>query len=238
MVSLGCLGGTDDTMEDMAMNPRDPNTPAATANEWARWRRSVFGDPYLVWHDGPDFTALLRAGRSDLQAVARMLVAGVNAGDPLAAESIAALAGAGLTPEGSQALLRAAVPSASGTFLVRLAQALHKLTADQSWANPIAAVLTTARHWGERIDAAIALTEFDPTTHLIQALSRAVCDPEYLVRYHAANTLLRYAGHPHKVTDLSEIFTKIKTPAAGQPSAADRAAWQSVADQLSANALR
>ena len=167
-----------------------------------------------------------------------MLVAGLNAGDPLAAQSIAALAGSGLTPEDSQALLRAAIAGASGTFLVRLAQALHSTTADQSWANPIASVLTAARHWGERVDAAIALAEFDPTRHLIQALARAICDPEYLVRYHAANTLLRYAGRTQKVSDLPEILTKINTPATGQPSAADRAAWQRAADQLSAAAQR
>jgi hypothetical protein len=220
-------------MDDMAMIP-DPGTPAATADEWVRWRRSVFGDPYLVWHDGPDFTTLLHAGRSDLSAVARMLVAGINASDPLAAQSIAALARSGLMPEGSQVLLREAIAGASGTLLVRLAQALHELTADQSWANSIASVLTTARHWGERMDAAIALTEFDPAAHLIQALVRAVCDPEYLVRYHAANTLLGYAGQTQKVTDLPLIFMKIKTPATGQPSPADQAAWKSAADQLAA----
>jgi hypothetical protein len=224
-------------MEGTGTSPDDPNTRAATADEWAGWARSMFGDPYLVWHDGPDFTALLRAGRSDLRAVARMLAAGINAGDPLAAQSITILAGVGLTPEGSPALLRSAIPSAGGTFLVRLAQALHALTADQSWANSIASVLTAAQHWGDRIDAAIALTDFDPTTLLVQALARAVCDPEYLVRYHAANTLLRYAGRAQNVTDLPDVFTKIKTPTAGQPSVADRAAWQSAADQLSAAAL-
>ena len=220
------------------MIPRDGDTPGATADDWAQWRRSVFGDPYLVWHDGPDFTALLRAGGSDLEAVARILVAGINAGDPLAAQSIAVLAGSGLTPEGSQTLLRAAIAGASGTVLVRLAQALYALTADQSWANPIASVLSAAGHWGERVDAAIALAEFEPTRHLIQALARAICDPDYLVRYHAANTLLRYAGRTQKVSDLPEIFTKISTPAAGQPSAADQAAWQNAADQLSPAALR
>jgi hypothetical protein len=34
----------------------DSSTPAATT-EWERWRRDMFGDPYLVMHDGPDFTA-------------------------------------------------------------------------------------------------------------------------------------------------------------------------------------
>jgi hypothetical protein len=220
------------------MTAGDLGTRAASADEWTRWRRGVFGDPYLVWHDGPDFTALLRAARSDLRAVTRMLIAGINAGDPLAAESIGTLAGAGLTPEGWQALLRAAVPRASGTFLVRLAQALYALTADPSWATAIASVLSSAEDWGERIDAAIALADFDPATHLIQALARAVCDPEYLVRYHAANTLLRYAGGAQEIAELPDLFAKIRSPQDGSPSAADRAAWHSAADQLRAAALR
>lgn len=50
----------------------------ASDGEWTQWRREVFGDPYLVWHDGPDFAVLLAMARSDLEAVGRMLAAGVQ----------------------------------------------------------------------------------------------------------------------------------------------------------------
>jgi hypothetical protein len=101
-----------------------------------------------------------------------MLFGGISAGDPLAAESIAVLTRAGLTPEGSERLLRHAVATASGTFVVRLAGALLVLTADQTWATPIASVLATGPHWGERMDAAIALGAFDPNPHLPAARRR------------------------------------------------------------------
>jgi hypothetical protein len=207
-------------------------------SEWERWRKELFGDPYLVWHDGPDFTALLEKARSDQHGVARMLAAGINTADSLAAASIAALAAARLAPDGSEALLRGALPGAQGTFLIRLAQALYTLTADPSWAGPIAEVMREAHHWGERMDAAIALAAFDPDPQLVAALARAVCDNEYLVRYHAARTLLRYAGHGRKLADLPELFAKIKTPASGRTRAADRAAWQEASDELRTAALR
>jgi hypothetical protein len=197
----------------------------------------MFGDPYLVWHEGADFTDLLEAARSDRRAVAHMLTAGIAMGDPLAAESFTALAAAGLAPNGAEALLCSAVATAAGGFLVRLAQALHALTGDQSWAGQIASVLTTGESWSERIDAAIALAQFNPTEYLVRTLAHAVCDPEYLVRYHAANTLLRYAGNARNVEQHPEIFRKIKTPATGTPSAADRAVWQHAAGQLAAKAL-
>jgi hypothetical protein len=88
----------------------------------------MFGDPFMVWHDGPDFTALLAAARSNARSVPRMLAAGISAGDPLPAEAVTVLA------------------------------------------------------------------TFTPTPKLIRALKQGVCDDEYLVRYHSANALLRYAG--------------------------------------------
>jgi len=98
----------------------------------------MFGDPYLVMHDGPDFTAMLGAARSNAQSVTRMLTAGISAGDPLAAESVTALTSAGLAPVQLQAPLATAIATASGTLRVRLAQALYALTADPAWADPIA----------------------------------------------------------------------------------------------------
>ena len=216
----------------------DSSTPAATTPEWEQWRRDMFGDPYLVMHDGPDFAALLGAARSNAQSVTRMLAAGISAGDSVAAESVTALTSAGLAPVQLQAPLATAIATASGTLRVCLAQALYALTADPAWADPIASVLATAAHWGHRIDAAIALATFAPTPTLIQALSQAVCDAEYLVRYHAANTLLRYAGLPGTIVDHRKLFKKIREPRAGRPaSAADRSAWRDAADQLSAAAL-
>jgi hypothetical protein len=191
---------------------------------WTGWRNDVFGDPYMVWHDGPDFTRLVALAGTAPADVARMLTAGVEAGDPLAAQSIAALADAGLTPDGAEALLRAVVPDATEGMLVRVAQALHVVTGEESWAGQIASVLNSEAFWGVRIDAAMALAAFTPTPALLESLGRGVRDDEYLVRYHSANTLLRYAGRPKDIADYPDLFDKITSDAdvAGRDAAADR----------------
>jgi hypothetical protein len=197
--------------------------------EYAAWERGVFGDPYLVWHDGPDFTRLVALAHEDLPAVGRMLAGGVRSGSTVAAAAYEALAGIGLVPDRARDVLRAAVPVAQGAFLVGVAQALHVLTGDESWAEPIMSVLTAPSQF-DRLDAAMALAGFTPTAHLVEALAHAVGDREYLVRYHAANTLLRYAGVAQDVSDLAEIFGKITHD--------DPARWRSAAEQLSAMRAR
>jgi hypothetical protein len=183
------------------------------ADPWTGWRNGVFGDPYMVWHDGPDFMRLVELAGTAPAEVARMLTAGLEAGDPLAAQSIAALADAGLTPDGAEASLRAVVPEATESLLIRVAQALHVLTGDESWAGPIATVLTSDAFWGVRIDAAMALAAFSPTAALVESLGRGVRDDEYLVRYHSANTLLRYAGRTKDIADYPPLFEKITSDA-------------------------
>ena len=204
---------------------------------WERWRNDVFGDPYLVWHDGPEFTELLRRAAAAPGEVARMLAAGVEAGDPLAATSIAFLADKGLAPAGAEALLLAAAPGATGTFLVRVAQALHALTGDESWAAAVVSVLASDAFWGVRIDAAMALAGFAPTVDLIAALGRGVRDGEYLVRYHCANTLRRYAGRRRDISEL-RLFEKISGPHDDVETEAHRVARREAADRLMADALR
>ncbi|HEU5110868.1 MAG TPA: hypothetical protein VFT95_20195 [Micromonosporaceae bacterium] len=210
---------------------------AGDAPAWDRWCREVFGDPYLVWHDGPDFAVLLERARADLDGVGRLLAAGLAARDPIAAQSLGRLAAAGLLPDGAAGLLRAAATTATDTFLIRVAEALHAVTADPSWAGPIVGVLASATSGFVRLDAAIALAGFPATRRLVEAAAGAVRDPEYLVRYHAANTLLRYAGAAGDISDDRALFARIATPAEGAPGDADRRSWRDAADELAARAL-
>ncbi|WP_007508936.1 hypothetical protein [Pseudofrankia saprophytica] len=209
---------------------RSPST------SWDDWRRAVFGDPFMVWHEGPDFSRLLELARANRADVGISLAVGVAQHDEVAAQSFIALAEAGLVPDGAETLLRAAVPDGQGTFLVRLAEALYALTGDEAWARPIVRVLTTVTargvetFWGNRLDAAIALSGFPPTEHLVDALARAVTDHEYLVRYHASNTLLRYCGERRDVSDISTFFDKI--------CSGDPASWRAAAEHLASMASR
>lgn len=194
----------------------------------------MFGDPYLVWHDGPDFRRLLTLPPDE---VAGMLPAGIAAEDPVAAQAIHALADAGRAPGGAEELLRTAAATATETFLVRVAQALHVLTGDGSWAEPIASVLASDAFWGVRIDAAMALAWFPPTPALIETLGAGVRDEEYLVRCHSANTLLRYASRAKRLNNIRDV-TERPTLFAKIAGDNDPARWREAADQLTEGALK
>ncbi|MET3426854.1 hypothetical protein BJ973_006066 [Actinoplanes tereljensis] len=192
--------------------------------EWGRWRQDNFGDPYMVWHDGPDFTVMVDSARADPETVFRMLRAGLADGDPLAASSFAELAQAGLAPPEAEELLRSVAAEANGELLIRVAQALYALTGDASWAE---SVVTVLRHDGSefvRLDAAMALAHFPASAALVAAVAHGVRDPAYLVRYHSANTLLRYAGRRGDVSSDAALFRRV--------SGDDPGGWESAAADL------
>lgn len=214
----------------------EPGQPSVSESDWSDWRLRIFGDPYLVWHDGADFDQLLGAARTEPETVARMLVAGIRSGDALAPQAVRALAeatGAASVPAEVVDVLRAALPAARGTMLVRAAEALYALTGDEAWAERVTSVLASRTHWSDRIDAAMSLAGFPPTPALIGALARAVRSPTYLVRYHAANTLLRYAGRA-ELSEQPDLFELVKSDAADGKPREQRAA---AARQLAAAAM-
>jgi hypothetical protein len=113
-----------------------------------------------------------------------------------------------------------------------VAQALHVVTREESWSAPIASVLTSDGFWGVRFHAAIGLADFTPTAELIEALGRGVRDEEYLVRYHSANTLLRYAGRKEPDISVDKVLFDKITPDDDLPK------WREAADKLAGDALR
>ena len=175
-------------------------------SEWWDFRREVFGDPYHVWHDGPSFELLLRA---DLAVVKTLLPQGIREGDDVAAMAYAALFDAGVPVDDAVPLLVSALPDAQGRFKVAVAGALHRLTGSAEWSAPIVAVLQGPESEFERLTAAIALTDFPPTAELILVVAGAVRDHAYLVRYHAARTLLAYAGRRPPYNIPKRIFDRL-----------------------------
>lgn len=68
----------------------------------------MFGDPYLVWHEGADVGALIAEHERRPERAERMLRAGVGDRDRVAVESLGALARLGRAPSDAVALLRLA----------------------------------------------------------------------------------------------------------------------------------
>ncbi len=202
---------------------------------WRNWRYRVFGDPYLVWHDGPDFRRLYDAYDESAEEVDRMLVVGVAQSDPLAAECIGRLEPDKAVPR-ALAALTATGRDPSGEFALRRAQALFALTKDAGYRAAMIQLLEGDDHWGVRIKAAIAIGDLKPTTAAIDALEHAVASKDYLIRYHSANALLRYAGQK---ADIGQhvLFEAIASPRdSDEPTEANRKAWAEAGEQLSSDA--
>jgi len=196
-------------------------------SDWATFRQEAFGEPYLVWHDGPDFTEFQSRFAADPELATRMLAAGLAEGDQLAAQTPRELT---LTDEQRATFVRMlteALPDANGGVQLEAAASLFALTGEPAWAAPVAAVLASALFWSVRIDAAMRLRPFPPTASLVAVLADAVRDPEYLVRYHSANTLLAWAGRPADVSEDETLFGLL-TPD-DEPES-----WERAAEQLAA----
>lgn len=200
---------------------------AEAASEWDAWRRDVFGEPYLVWHDGADFETVLTIWTDDPDQVHRMLALGLAVQDPLAAQTAGVLARRGHALGDVETQLRARLSHASGTFCVRVAEALFVITGDTALAEPVCAVLANGSFWGDRRDAAIALNAFPSSPSVDAALARGVVDEEYLVRRHSAQTMLILVGKHTTIEKLPDIWNLIR-------SARSRRSWRETADRLRA----
>lgn len=201
--------------------------PPSADPDWSAYRHEAFGEPYLVWHDGPDFAEFRDRFAADPDLATRMLRAGIAEGDALAAQTPRELTLTGEQREVFVEMLTEALPTSNGGVRLEAGASLFALTGDPGWSGPVAEVLDSALFWGVRIDAAIRLEAFPPTTELVSTLARGVRDPEYLVRYHSANTLLLWAGRTEDVSDDQELFGLL-VDSAGPDG------WAAVADRLAA----
>jgi hypothetical protein len=180
-----------------------------TEQTWGEFRQSAFGDPYMVWHDGPDFGEFARRWAADAPAVESLVKQGLAEEDPVAAEALTEIDLSAKSKSAFVTLLADAVPTASGSFRVRAAQTLHELTGSEDWSSQVVAVLRAPNFWTVHLDAARALATFAPTAELITAAAQGMTNEEYLVRYHSANTMLGYAGKPGDVHSFPELFDRI-----------------------------
>ena len=174
---------------------------------WADFRLNAFGEPYMVWHDGPDFEAIRDQWRTEPELVERMLLEGLATTDDLAAQAIGELHDlAGAAAPRFEAALRKQLPGSFGARRVRIAESLRAYTDSDEWDHHVADSLTEPNVWSERIDAAMALKRAKPTRELIAALEQGAQDEEYLVRYHSANSLLAFAGSDVQIEHRDDVF--------------------------------
>jgi hypothetical protein len=176
---------------------------------WVDFRLEAFGEPYMVWHDGPDFYAFQQRALADPATVEAVLREGLAENDPLAAQAIAEADFDDAVEQRMIPLLTEALGRTNSTFRVGVAQALIRLTGSEHWSSAIVDVLLSTEFWSNRLDAAMALGHLVPTVDLIAALVRGAQDPEYLVRYHSCNSLIRFSGRTEDISALPEEFDKV-----------------------------
>lgn len=188
------------------------------SDRWNAWKESVFGSGYMIWHDGLDTSAVTsRTGAARAEAL-EMLRLGLSVGDPHAAAALAAMHDAE-----SIAAMRAALADARETSRVSLALSIHAIAPDPLLASHLIHVLQSTELWSWRMDAAIGLGRFsgmDDERALLDAVEK---DADYLVRYHAASSLLtRWSISPSEISEHRSIFERICSgPQGNQPSGPD-----------------
>ncbi len=197
--------------------------------EWLGYRRDAFGDTVELWNGGPDFAALRTRWAADPARVESMLVQGLAARDPLAAEALLYLPLATDSRADFHEILTACLGTATVGFHLRAVVALHALDSDEAWADEVVRVLLGGGFWGDRMEAARVLAAFRPTCALIRSLSQAIADPDYLVRRQAANTLLRFSGREPDIAALPALFDRIRNGTTG-------ADWARASAELAAGA--
>lgn len=188
------------------------------ATTWQAWKDATFGSGYMIWHDGLDVDAVTRLRGEARERAVDMLRLGLTQGDAHAAQALAAMG-----EPATRAEILAQLARSSGGSRVRLALAAHALRPDPALAAHLVEVLRSELHWGERIDAAIGLRRFTGDADET-ALLAAVGDADYLVRYHACESLLaRWRVAPADISGHPEIFARICDPDEGAASTNDAA---------------
>ncbi|HEX8229279.1 MAG TPA: HEAT repeat domain-containing protein [Chloroflexia bacterium] len=182
---------------------------------WDSFYESFFGDPYMAWHDGLDINSLLALEGEEREEAERLLLEGLSTSDSRPARGLEAL-----RSQRSVAPLKERLKTARGTDLINTAGALWEIEQYPRAAEVLITVLHVASFWGERVDAAIAL-KMVKTPASIDALWKALDDPEALVRHHAVASLLElhgiytedWRGHP--------LATEIMTPESRETAIAE-----------------
>lgn len=181
---------------------------AMSEDRWKQWKEQTFGTEYMIWHDGLYTAQVASLGGAAREEALEMLRLGLSLGDAHAAEALAAMGDAVSVDS-----MRAKLDAARGSEKVRLALAMHELGPDPALAACLVEVLQSPLHWSSRIDAAMGLRSFSGADDEAALLLAVEQDPEYLVRYHACDSLLaRWGIEPTDVSKHPEIFARVCGP--------------------------
>ncbi len=186
----------------------------------------------------PNWSSIEKAHREDPELVEAMLIEGVAVTAAMAAESIGRLIAAGRKVPEALEHLKAYENPPSASFTLKQAETLFQVTGDPVHRSTMLDVLVGRNHWVFGIDAAMAVGKLEPSLEANDALEISAASEDYLVRYHSADALLKYAG---AIADAAQhpFFKKLASPGIkDKPTKKDRAGWHEVAVKLAAKARK
>jgi len=163
---------------------------------------SFFGDPYMAWHDGLDMGSVDQLTGDERDLAEKLLL---EHGDHRASAGLGQL-----KSNKSAEILKKNLLTASALETVNICVALKKIENDDGYCKYIIQVLKRCPSEYDRLEAAMALRDFN-TAESIAALYETLHDPDYLVRYHACNSLLKLHGINSDISEYADIFSKIIT---------------------------
>jgi HEAT repeat protein len=91
---------------------------------------------------------------------------------------------------------------------IRLADAIEHLHPTGRHIPVLIQCLETADFWDDRAEAARKLSRYN-RPEVLEALFEAIMDPDYLVRYHACDSLLALHGLDPDIANYGDIFANI-----------------------------
>jgi hypothetical protein len=233
------LGGTAAALPDAGgfVARCDESSRELTA-DWQRWSR----ENLPIAPDGVDFARIKALAAAQPATAERMLRLGLSLCDPIAAQAITvtklrallpelkalldpANVGGGLVRAGAGGATNAAASAGSAkkvaAFRVDVVRAANAVDPATDYA-PHLVPLLSDRDRNVRISAAMGARRFHRdgmTKALLETVRR---DKEYLVRYHAAQSLLDLGDiYPRDIADHRRLFDAITGPLTGAPVAAD-----------------
>ncbi|MBN2229254.1 MAG: HEAT repeat domain-containing protein [Candidatus Thorarchaeota archaeon] len=162
---------------------------------------NFFGNPYMMWHDGinPKSVCYLKGEERDRAEI--MLIESMEDGSHYAAMGLRELKSQKAIP-----IMKELLKKVGSDLKIQIALALNTIEDTTEYVPDIIDVLQYNGSPYVRLKAAMVLRNY-PTIEVIESLFTAIeKDPDYLVRYHASESLLHIHGFRPNISEYKEIF--------------------------------
>lgn len=159
----------------------------------------------MMWHDGIDPTSVCNLEGAERDQAEELLIESMQQGSYWAPMGLRELRSQKAVP-----VMKEMLTGATGELLIELAIALNVIEDTTEYNSYMLHVLRQYPSPYTRLKAAMKLRDF-PTPEVIEALFDAVSDIDYLVRYHASESLLHIHGFNSQISEYRDILGLICT---------------------------